>query len=669
MEEIKLKIEELNNELIKHTYLYEEEKPIITDSEYDLMFKELVELEDEYPEYILEDSITQKVYTKLETNLKKYVHSQPMISQSNIFDEKGIIKFLETLKNEGETSVLIQHKLDGLTVVLTYENNVLERAVTRGDGNIGEIVTHTVRTCKNVPDSLKNGDNLEVRGEALILKEDFESYNKDGKYSNTRNLASGTVRKLNAKEIEDRNLKFIAFDLVSAKNEFETDTEKLAYLKDVGLEVTNTVEFPLIGDVKFEDIVDYVLTFANEKRDDIPYVIDGLVLKAKTLKVRENLGSTNKHPRWSTAFKFPSNNAITTLLDIELSMGKTGQVTPVAIFETISIDNVNINRASLSNFNILEKRDIRIGDKILVERAKDVIPMVVKSFPELREEDLKEYERPTNCPVCEEKLSEKYAGILFCMNENCESNIVKKVIHFASKKSLDIVGLSKQTITRLFEEGFLTDIPSIYELKDRKEEIIALKGFETKSVENLLENIELSKETTQEKFLTGLSIDKIGLSASKDITKVISLKVILKLIKEDKEKLSSLLLSIDGFGEGMLDSFIKYFDRESNILLVNTLLAFGVNPKIVVKDNKDVVVNTNIVNKNFVITGKLSKPRSEIEKDIEENGGVIQKSVNTKTDYLILNDSNSKSSKSVKAKELGVSIISEEHLYENLMSN
>lgn len=647
------KITQLRKDIIKHTQLYEQNQPIITDSEFDALYKELVKLESTYPEYYSEESPTQKIYTVVVKGLKKVKHSRPMISQANIDSKEGIIKFCSLYPND---YILVQHKLDGLTVVLTYKKGKLIQAVTRGNGLVGEDVTHTIRTCSNVPLTIDTDEDIELRGEALIYKEDFERYNTTGDYSNTRNLASGTVRQLDASVAKERNLQLIIFDLVKASNhDFETDTEQLKFVRDLGFTVVPTRKFHI--QTQKEELIKFILEYNEKYRNQLAYGIDGLVLKYNSLKIRELLGETIKYPRWGTAFKFPSNNAVTTLRDIKLSMGKTGQVTPVGIFDAIEIDNVSIDKASLANFNIIKNKDIRIGDKILVERAKDVIPNIVKAFKEHRKEDLEEYKIPTHCPKCQSELVEKHKGTMFCVNEKCPSTIIKKIIHFASKQSFNIVGFSDKTIELLYNENILVDIPSIYLLKDNQEKLISLYRFGETRVQNILDSIEKSKIQTSDRFLTALCIDNIGSKVAKDIAKIYSIQELMELVQNNPKQLEEKLLSIKGFGEKIVFSIVDYFSNKNNIDMMIKLFELGVT---IEDTEQEIVVSNKLTDKNFVITGTLSVPRKELVKIINENGGKVQSAVSSTTDYLILNDVNSKSSKAVKARDLEKPIITEE---------
>lgn len=641
---MKTTIQKLREEIIKHTLLYEENRPTITDTEFDKMYWELIDLEQKYPEYYSAESPTQKIYTVVMKDLKQVNHSRPMISQKNITSENEIIKFQKII----DGNVLVQHKLDGLTIVIHYKKGKYYQAVTRGDGQVGEDVTHTIRTCSNIPMVLDTEEDLEIRGEAVIYLEDFNKFNIDGKYSNTRNLASGSVRKLDASQIKDRNLKFIAFDLVYTENKFKTDSEQLNYLAEKGFTVVESKLFTLS---EIDKLVEYITLYNEQVRNTLDFVIDGLVLKSDDLAIRNTLGESSKYPRWACAFKFPSNDATTVLEDIKLSIGRTGQITPVGIFKAVTIDNVTIEKASLSNFKNIRDKDIRLGDKILVQRAKDVIPQIMKSFTEDRTESSTEYKLPTECPCCSSELVEKGDGILFCINSNCEETSIQKIIFYASKKAMNIEDLSEKTIEIFYKQGFLNNISDIYDLHEYKSQLLTLDNFGEKSINSILANIEKSKYTESYRLLTAMGIEKVGSSVAKKILEVVEIQELLTL---DEESLYDRLILISGVGKVVVNKLNEFIANDENVATLEKLIAkmtFIVENKVVIDD----VLNGG----KYVITGKLSESKTTYKKTIESFGGELQSDIRKDTDFLVCNDLDSTSSKMTKAKKLNIPVITE----------
>lgn len=655
----KVRIEELREEIKKHDRLYEQNRPIITDTEYDNLYIELVGLENQFSEFYSADSPTQKIYTVVVDGLKKVRHSQPMLSQEKCTKLEEVEKFFQ----RGHGKVLAQQKLDGLTIVLTYENGKLETAVSRGTGEIGEDVTHTVRTFKNVPKFIQFKNHLELRMEAIIPYAEFEKFNVDGKYSNTRNLASGSVRQLDASLAAERGLKGIVFDLVNAEGKaFEDDIEQLTFLKEQGFEVVETEVFDLDTEAGKKACLDYIENYATTIRPTLPHAIDGLVLKFNDFNVRLELGSTAKHPRWGIAFKFASQDATSTLRKIILQVGKTGQITPVAEFDEVDIDGVHITRATLHNFGNIARKDIRIGDKILISRANDVIPQVIKSFPEERTEALPVYEAPAECHVCHHP-TEFIGENLYCTNEECTPQLVGKLEHFVSRGAMNIDGLGEKTVDLLFENGLIKEIPDLFELKNHQDEILKLERFGVKKYEKMVAGIEVSKAQPFHRVLYGLSIPLIGETASKEIAKVFkSMDDLVKNIEENPEITRNRLLNIDDFGDTMVNSIFTYFAKFNHIELIQRLhyLDLTMESEFMKNSNSNGASQQSLNGKVFVITGALSKSRDEFKEDIEALGGKVTGSVSKKTTYLLMGKDAEGTSKHQKALDLGITILDEE---------
>ena len=660
---IKERIEQLREDITTLDNLYELNQPtilrgkLITDSEYDEMYLELESLEMQYPEFYSPNSPTQKMPTAIVSNLDKVKHSAPMLSQEKVTTVDGLLKFV----SKGKSSIIVQEKLDGLTIVLTYENGKLKQAVTRGDGYIGEDVTHTVSTFKNVPKRISFNGKLEIRMEALVPYAEFERINVNGEYSNPRNLASGTVRQLDASIAKERNLIGIAFDLISAEGmEFTNDLEMLEFMKSLNLQVVNYEVFENTQE-GIDKLIDYVTNYDKNIRKSLPYMIDGLVLKFNDLKEREELGYTSKHPRWGCAYKFKSLDATTKLLGITDQVGKTGQITPVAELETINIDGVNISRATLHNYGNIKAKDIRIGDQVVVIRANDVIPQVVSSVKETRtgEEVIKE--APATCPVCGAK-TEFDGENLFCTGIDCKPQLEGKLKHYVSRNALNIDGLGKKTVEEFFSLGIIENITDIYKLESKKEQICNLEKFGEKKFQKIIDGVNASKSLPLNNLLYGLSIRHIGETSAKELAKEFKTMDEIINASKDIESFKARLLSIKDFGEAMANSVIDFFSNDKNVEILSELKEFGINMKIEETAVSATTTNSSIAGKVFVITGDVHhfKNRNELKAKIEELGGTVTGSVSKNTDFLINNDIESNSSKNKKAKELNIPIISED---------
>ncbi|MDW0076899.1 NAD-dependent DNA ligase LigA [Clostridioides difficile] len=659
MNKVEEKIRELREEVIKHDLAYAKGDPIISDTEYDKLYLKLVGLEELHPEYSDENSPTKRIIDIKVEGLKKVEHTIPMLSQKKINTPDELDKFIRQMNDE----LLVEDKLDGLTVIAKYNNGVLYEGITRGDGKIGDDITHIVLNTPNIPKTIPFNDYLEIRLEGIIPNEDFEMVNsileEEDKYKSSRNLASGTVRSLNGCVAKERGLKLIAFELVKADNIiFEKDYERLEFLKTLGFDVVNYTLFKK----NEEDILklkDYIFSYNQEVRPFLSYKVDGLVIKANSLELRDSLGNTSKYPKWSSAFKFENEEAITKLKDCIIEVGKSGQLTPVALFEPVQIDGITISKATLSNFKNVKDKDIKIGDMVVVARANDVIPKIEHSIKEDRTGEEKEIEIPKFCPVCNEPIVKENVHY-FCVNDDCPAQIEGKIIHFVSKKSLDIDGLGEESIKLFLDNGLISSIIDIFYLKDKKDDLLKLDKYADKKVSNLLENIEVSKQASLSKILHGLSIKLIGGRASKELAnKFISMKNILNISKNEEEFKQS-ILSINNFGEEMSNNLVLFFKDERNIELINKLMEVGLKmEEQIVKVNEE---ENMLTGKTVVITGKFADfTREELTEKIEnEFGGKCSKSVSKKTDFLIYGDK--AGSKYNKALELGVKLITEKEL-------
>ncbi|MCC0726755.1 NAD-dependent DNA ligase LigA [Clostridioides sp. ZZV14-6045] len=659
MNKVKEEIMYLREGIIKHDLAYAKGNPVISDTEYDKLYLKLVELEEKHPEYSDENSPTKRIIDIKVEGLESVEHTIPMLSQKKINDLDELDKFIKQMDDE----LIVEDKLDGLTIVLKYKDGFLFEGVTRGDGVVGDNITHVILNTPNVPKVIPFKSYLEVRCEGIIPNEEFERVNsllkEEDKYKSSRNLASGTVRSLNGGVAKERGLKLIAFDLVKANNTyFEKDYEQLEFLKKLGFDVVNYALFKKTE----EDLLklkDYVSNFNKEVRTFLPYKVDGLVIKVNSLVLRDRLGNTNKYPRWSSAFKFENEEAITKLKDCVTEVGKSGQLTPVAIFEPVQIDGITISKATLSNFKNVKDKDIKIGDRVVVARANDVIPKIERSIKEDRTGEEKEIEIPKFCPVCNEPIVKENVHY-FCVNDDCPAQIEGKIIHFVSKKSLDIDGLGEESIKLFLDNGLISSIIDIFYLKDKKDDLLKLDKYADKKVSNLLENIEVSKQASLSKILHGLSIKLIGGRASKELAdKFISMENILNISKNEEEFKQS-ILSINNFGEEMSNNLVLFFKDERNIALINKLMEVGFKmEEQIIKVNEE---ENMLTGKTVVITGKFTNfTREELTEKIEnEFGGKCSKSVSKKTDFLIYGDK--AGSKYNKALELGVKLITEKEL-------
>lgn len=648
------RIKALQDEVTKHDVLYDLGKPVITDSEYDKLYLELESLEKQFPQIVSPESPTQRIVAVIVDSLKKVTHTTPMLSQDKVHTAEDIRKFSKKAKG----NILAQLKLDGLTIVLTYENGRLVSAVTRGDGYIGEDVTHTIQTSQDVPKRISFKGRLEVRAEALITFTDFKRINEDGTYATTRNLASGTVRQLDANVAKSRNIRVIAFEFVSAvETTFTHDVERLDFMKELGF---NVVPYEVFEHTEegIQSLVDYCEGFHESHRKDLDYAIDGLVLKFDDLYVRENLGYTNKFPRWGCAFKFESLEATTTLLRVVNQVGKSGQVTPVAEFETVNIDGVNISRATLHNFRNIKEKDIRIGDRIVVARANDVIPQVVQSIKDVRKGTEELVEAPATCPACASP-TEAIGENLYCTGLDCIPQLEGKLEHFVSRKTLNIDGLGQKTVKMLLNKAFITSVTDLFRLKEHEALITAMDGFGQKKFDKMIEGIEQSKKNPLHKVLYSLSIRQIGETASKDVSKMFATMDEIIELSKDEEAFRTKLLSINDFGATMTESMVDFFTNEHNVEIIRELQSFGFE---MVSEFQNTSTDSGILKgKTFVITGKMpsGKSRDAIKEMIEGYGGKASGSVSKKTDYLLMGDGEEGSSKHKKALDLGTNIISE----------
>lgn len=653
MVDAKKEIEQLTEELLEHNRkYYEEDNPSISDYEYDMLLRKLMKLEEEYPEYKKEYSPTDRVGGKALDGFEKVKHEYKQLSLANAFSFDELLEFDNRVKKEIENPVYtLENKFDGLTIVLTYENGILKTGATRGDGEVGEDVTLNVKTIKTIPLKLNKDVNLTVRGEVLIYKDNFEKINKqrekDGEslFANPRNMAAGSIRQLDSKVAAKRDLDCFIFNLEHIDGvELSSHSESLDCLKSLGFKVSEYKKFNNINEI-FK-----ALNEKEEERKKLPYEIDGAVIKLDSLRDREVLGSTNKNPRWAIAYKFSETKVKTLLKDIIVNVGRTGTLTPVAILEGVNIDGSFVSRATLHNEDYIKDNDIRIGDKVIVKKAGEIIPQVVSSVKEERNGEEIIFEMPKTCPVCgHEVVREEGISAIKCINIDCPAKISREIIHFASRDAMNIDTLGERVLENLIEADLIQDVSDIYRLKDKKEQIEQMEKMGEKSVLNMIEAIEKSKENSLEDLIFALSINLVGKQGAKLLAKEFkSMDNLMNATYDD-------LISINEIGDKMANEIIKFFNNEKKISLINKLKSLGVNMEYINEENEDL----KFEGMTFVLTGTLSKyKRNDAKKIIENYGGKVSSSVSKKTTYVLAGEN--AGSKEEKAKALGIKIISED---------
>ena len=652
---IKERIDELVKIINEADYNYHTlDNPTISDQEYDKYIRELFDLEKEYPEFVREDSPTQRVGSKVLDSFNKITHKIPMMSLSNVFNEEEVRSFDERIKKENIVPEYVcELKIDGLSVSLIYEKGKLVSAATRGDGVVGEDITENVKTIKTIPLKINEEIDIEVRGEIYMSKKVFENINRirkeQGKplLQNPRNAAAGSIRQLDSKVAAQRKLDSFIYHLPNpTEYGIKTHEDALKFMEKLGFKVN--------PNNRVCNNIDEVMEFINYQttnRNLLPYEIDGIVIKVNNLNDQKELGFTAKYPKWATAYKFPAQEVLTKLTDIIFTVGRTGQVTPNAVLEPVQVQGSTIKRATLHNENYVIEHDIKIGDVVSIIKAGDVIPAVLGPKKERRTGEEKEFKMITKCPICDSYLVKKEdEADYFCKNEHCPARKIESLIHFVSRDAMNADGLGESIIEDLYNLKYIRTISDIYDLAKYKKSIMELEGYGEKSVNNMLEAIENTKKNSLEKLLFGLGIRQVGSKTAKILAK--HYLNIDNLINTTKEELSN----IRDIGDIIADSIINYFKDEKNINEINKLKEYGVNMTYLGQNESS--NNPNIYGKTFVITGTLSVPRDEIKEKIEINGGNVTSSVSKKTDVVIVGAD--PGSKYTKAQELGITIWNEE---------
>lgn len=651
------RIKYLTDILDKANYeYYVLDNPTISDQEFDKYLRELEELENKHPEYNNVNSPTKRVGGMVIDKFEKIKHNIPMMSLPDVFSIDEIIDFDSKIKAQGfNPEYVCELKIDGLSVSLHYENGVFKTGATRGDGVTGEDITHNVRTIKTVPMKLQKDISIEVRGEIYMSKKTLEKLNSERKeqglnlLQNCRNAAAGSIRQLDSKVAASRNLDTWIYHLPNPEDyNIKTHYEALLYMKSLGLKVNPNNR--LVKNI--DEIVDYINEYA-EKRASLPYDIDGVVIKVNDLETQKKLGFTSKYPKWAIAYKFPAEEVLTKLNDIIFTVGRTGKITPNAVLDPVIIMGSSIRRATLHNEDNIKMLDLKIGDMVILHKAGDVIPEVVGPKKERRNGTEKDFKMITNCPICGTKLLKKEGQVdYYCPNELCPARHTEGLTHFVSRKAMNIDGLGPEIIQDFFNLNFVRKVSDIYSLYKHREDIITLEGYGKKSVDKLLDAIELSKENSLERLLFGLGILGIGDKTSLILAR--KFKTMDNLINASLESLEN----IDDIGPVLSVNIFNYFHDENNLLLIDKLKELGLNMKYLGEEIKE---NNYFTNKRFVITGTISfMGRDEIEHVIESFGGKCSSSVSKKTDAVIVGDS--PGSKETKARELNIPIWDENYL-------
>jgi DNA ligase (NAD+) len=658
------RIKELQGLLNQYNYEYHVlDKPSVPDAEYDRLLKELVTLEEQFPELKTVDSPTQRVGGSVLDAFKKVEHRTPMLSLGNAFNETDLRDFDRRIRQivGDDFSYVCELKIDGLAVSLRYEDGWFIQGATRGDGSIGEDITANIKTIRSIPLRLSEPVTLEVRGEAFMSKKSFQALNtikeENGEElaANPRNAAAGSLRQLDPKIAASRKLDVYVYSIADVgETGVASHSEGLDYLDKLGFK-TNKERRKLDT---IEEVIEFVQGWV-EKRPHLPYEIDGMVIKVDSLAQQEQLGTTAKSPRWAIAYKFPAEEVVTQLIDIELSVGRTGVVTPTAILEPVKVAGTTVQRASLHNEDLIREKDIKIGDYVVIKKAGDIIPEVVNVLPERRTGEEKEFNMPSHCPECESelvRLEEEVA--LRCINPKCPAQIREGLIHFVSRDAMNIDGLGEKVISQLFQEKLIEDVADLYKLT--KGQLLTLERMGEKSATNLISAIEASKQNSLEKLLFGLGIRHVGAKAAKTLAQQFETMERLSTTTKDE------LTAINEIGEKMADSIVTYFENEEVHELITELKTYEVNmeykgPKRVTVEDSD----SFFAGKTVVLTGKYEKlSRNEAKDKLEALGAKVAGSVSKKTDLVIAGED--AGSKLTKAQELGIEIWSEEKMLEEL---
>ena len=653
MKQVQEEISKLVSLLNKYSYdYYVEDNPQISDTEYDTLYKQLEKLEENHPEYILENSPTQRVGDRVLDEFEKITHKVPMLSLSNTFSTEDLRDFdarISKLVPNHSVEYICELKIDGLAISIKYEDGRLVSAATRGDGSVGEDVTENIKTIFSIPKVLKDNRTFEVRGEVYLPRKSFELLNSEREsnnevlFANPRNAAAGSLRQLDSKITAKRKLSVFIYSIVE-DDSIVSQENALNTAKEYGLPVNPN--FKLCKNI--DEVIEYI-NYWTEHKKDLPYDIDGIVIKVNSYSTQEEVGYTQKSPRWATAYKFPEEELATKLLDVELSVGRTGIITPVAILDPIVISGSTVSKASLHNKDIIEELDIHIGDMVVVKKAGEIIPKVVRVVRELRTEGSTKYKMPNTCPSCgQQTYTKENDPFTRCKNPDCPDQNIRRIIHFASRDALNIEGLGDKVVATLYEKGIIAHTIDLFSLE--REKLISLDRMGEKSVDNLLNAIENSKQSSLDKVIFALGILNVGKKAGKILAeKYLNLSNLMNATLGE-------LVNLDDVGQITAESILDYLSDENNIKFINDLIKVGMNPQYEVQE-----VNTNNIfaGKTVVLTGKLVElTRNEAKEYLEKYGAKVTGSVTSKTDLVIAGEK--AGAKLAKAEQLEIRVINEE---------
>lgn len=656
MAELQTRVKTLHKLLNQYSYeYYVQDNPSVPDSEYDKLLHELIDIEAEHPELRSPDSPTVRVGGSAQSTFEKVAHDTPMLSLGNAFNEEDLRKFDQRIRDLiGPVEYMCELKIDGLAVSLKYENGRFVQGLTRGDGTIGEDITENLRTIHAIPLKINDTRTFEVRGEAYMPRQSFINLNEEKEkndeqpFANPRNAAAGSLRQLDSKLAAKRKLSVFLYSV----NDF---TQFNAVTQSEALDELDELGFKTNHERQRVETIDEVLQYIEKwtaQREDLPYDIDGIVIKVNAIDQQEELGFTQKSPRWAIAYKFPAEEVITKLKDIELSIGRTGVVTPTAVLEPVKVAGTTVSRASLHNEDLIHEKDIRIGDSVIIKKAGDIIPEVIKSVIDRRPEDATVYHMPTHCPSCDHELVRIEGEVaLRCINPKCQAQLVEGMIHFVSRQAMNIDGLGTKIIQQLYENEKIKDVADIFYLT--AEDLLPLERMGEKKVNNLLTAIENAKSNSLEQLLFGLGIRHLGVKASRVIAEKYG--SIDKLFEVTEEEFTS----IHDIGHKLAQSVVTYLENEDIRALIDKLKAKNVNMLYKGVKVSEVEGHPEFNDKTIVLTGKLQQmTRSEASKWLENHGAKVTSSVTKSTDLVIAGED--AGSKLTKAEKFGTEVWSEE---------
>ena len=637
---------------------YNEDSPEISDMEYDNLVKELIKLEEQYPQFKQIDSPTNRVGGKALEKFNQITHKIPMLSLSNAYSELDLKDFDKRVKDmvNGEVEYVVEFKIDGLSVGLTYNNEEFQYGATRGNGIVGEDITQNLMTIKSIPLKIKDGGEIVVRGEVYISKDNFNKVNEKQEeqglqiFANPRNLAAGSLRQLDSKLTAKRPLDIFIFNLEHAQNHnFKSHSESLEFLKDLGFSVSPNYKVCK----SIEEVIEHI-EYWTENRSTLGFEIDGMVIKVNNLDQREAMGYTAKSPRWAIAYKFPAEKKKTKIIDIIVEVGRTGTITPTAVLEPVRLAGTSVSRATLHNEDYIREKDIKINDTVIVQKAGDIIPQVLEVVKEERNGDEVDFNMPNICPVCSEPTVRlEGEAAVKCINISCPAQIRRGIIHFASREAMNIDGLGESIITLLLNENIIKDISDLYTIN--KEDIVSLERMGEKSATNLINAINKSKENDLWRLINGLGIKFIGTKGAKILAN--SFKDIDKIM----DATSSELVNLEEFGETMANSVVQFFKEEKNIKVIEKLKECGLNTKAIENENDN--INKVFEGMKIVLTGTLpTLKRNDAKEMIESRGGKATSSVSKSTSFVLAGEE--AGSKLTKANELGIKVIDEDTFIE-----